>query len=533
VVGATVNLEDGDITGTTDEKGVFEFTLSYPDVEPSTMMYHVSGYVEKDGMRQSLWEHLWSDPYVYIISPEPEPRPPRDNSWCTILDEELPEDSDVSIRLYSHIADEPLPGDRIIVSVFNDHEILYYGDGTTGPDGILSVPIHTPNVPEGAYSTSFEIKYQRLADDGDWSGGSGNIDIMAKEAPSTVLERILDPDGYIDVLPFEAGGKIEVWITIPEADGEVEIAGACWGFGDPLIQGAPGDPAWITWIPRAYGVHSFEGILVGGVWEDGRYKVVIDLPHFIPEDEELYIVGYVRFLDSVGFYRTRFVLLTNVTPTAGDQPPIVTITVPETGGVYNGTIELSGTAFDDQGVVRIEVSIDGGAWSIADGTTTWTYSLNTFGMSPGDHTLLVRAWDVGTFAQRSTTFVVDRPPSVTVNKPVDDEDYSKLLDINGMAEDDVGVLRVEFRIDGGEWMVADGTDEWSYTIDTRDLDDGTHTLECRAFDLYTTSRTVTVEFSVSNPDVRVSTPGLQATTVALALLSMAGTLIWKENRRKP
>ncbi|MCK4969878.1 MAG: hypothetical protein KAS77_05105, partial [Thermoplasmata archaeon] len=153
------------------------------------------------------------------------------------------------------------------------------------------------------------------------------------------------------------------------------------------------------------------------MWEDGRYKVVIDLPHFIPEDEELYIVGYVRFLDSVG-YRTRFVLLTNVTPAAIDQPPIVTITVPETGGVYTGTIDLSGTAFDDLAVVRIEVSIDGGAWSIAEGTTSWTFSLDTIGMSLGDHTLTVRAWDAGTFAQRSTTFVVDGPPSVTVTRPV-------------------------------------------------------------------------------------------------------------------
>ncbi|MCK4969418.1 MAG: hypothetical protein KAS77_02785, partial [Thermoplasmata archaeon] len=124
-----------------------------------------------------------------------------------------------------------------------------------------------------------------------------------------------------------------------------------------------------------------------------------------------------------------------------------------------------------------------------------------------------------------------RPPSVTVNRPVDDVDYRKLLEIHGMAEDDVGVLRVEFRIDGGEWMVADGTDEWHETIDTRDLDDGTHTLECRAFDMYTSSRTVTVEFGVSNPDVRVSTPGLPSAIVALALLFVAGTLIWNEDRK--
>ena len=516
---------------TTNESGVFEFILNYPDVEPGTMTYHVSGYVEKDGIRQSLTEYCCFDPYVYIISPEPEPRPPRDYSWCTVLDEEVPEDSDVSIRLQSYDGEEVLPGDRIIVSVFNVHEVLYYEDGMTGPDGILQIPFHTPKVPDGAYSTTLRVAYQRIADTGSWYRSTDSIKVVPHDPPSTYMELVMDPDSDIDVLPFEVGGTIEAWITIAAADGEFEIAGAYWGYGDPFHHGAPGDPAWRSWIPRAHHYGNFKGHHVGGVWEDGRYKVAIDIPYFIPEDEELYIVGFVRFLDVGGYYDTRYVLLENITPLAADQPPIVTITIPETGGIYNGTIDVSGTAFDDLAVVRIEVSIDGGPWSVVDGTNAWTYSLNTVGMSPGDHTLLARAWDVGTFTEKSTTFAVDQPPSVTVNKPAAYVDYHKMLEITGIAEDDVGVLRVEFRIDSGEWIVADGTEEWSYTLDTRDLDDGTHTLECRAFDMYTSSRTVTVEFGVSNPDVRVSTPGLPSAIVALALLFVAGTLIWNEDRK--
>ncbi len=532
VAGAMVYLEDEDLTGTTNESGVYEFTLSYTDVEPGDFYYRVNGYVEKDGLRQSLTEYCSSDPYVFIISPEPEPRPPRESSWSTVLDDELPEDSDVSIRLQSYHGDQPLAGDRIIVSVSTHKEILYYGDGTTGADGILSVPVHTPRVPEDSYKTYIDISYQRLRDDGSWSGWDGNIDIMVKEAPSTYLEWILDNDCYIDVRPFEAGDTIEAWVTVPEADGFMEVAGAIWGLGGHSIQGAPGDPAWISWIPRAHHERYFKGHIVGSAWEDGKYKVTIDIPNFIPEDEELYIVGFVRFLDSVGSADIKYALVLNVTPGAVDQPPKVAIARPEVGGVYNGTIDLHGTAIDDLEIIRIEVSIDGGAWSIAVGTTEWTQSLNTVGMPPGDHTIQVRAWDIGTFTERSITFVVDQPPSVTVNNPVDDVVYSQRLDIHGTAEDDLGILKVEFRIDGGEWMVADGTDGWSYTIDTRNLDDGTHTLECRAFDMYTSSRTVTVEFNVDNPEVKVSTPGLQSTIVVLAFLSVAGTLISIEHRKR-
>lgn len=532
VADASVYGEDDDLLGITDARGVIEISLHYPGVGPGTLVYHVSGYVEKEGISQSFTEYCCFDPYVYIISPMPEPSPPRDYTWSKILDDELPEDSDVSIRLQSYDGEEPLPGDRIIVSLFNEHEVLYYGDGITGPDGILSIPIHTPKVPDGSISTIIRVEFQRIVDNIDWHRYTYSIKVLSQDPPYSYLEMVIDPDGYIDVLPFDPGGTVEAWITISEADGEMEMAGAVWGYGDPMEQGAPCDPAWFSWIPRGHHKGIFKGYNVGGMWEDGRYKVTIDLPNFIPGDEEIYIVGYVRFLNNKGYYDTRYVLLENITVVV-DQPPSVAITIPVTGGIYNGTIDLSGTAFDDQGIVRVEISIDDGPWSIVEGATAWTYSLNTVSMTSGDHTMRVRAWDVTAFTQKSTTFVVDQPPSVTVNTPIDDVDYHKMLEINGAAEDDVEVLRIELRIDGGEWITTDGTDDWSYTIDTRDFDDGTHMLECRAFDKYTSSRTFTVKFSVSNPDVKVSTPGLPSTIVALAILSVAGTLIWNEDRKRP
>ena len=75
-----------------------------------------------------------------------------------------------------------------------------------------------------------------------------------------------------------------------------------------------------------------------------------------------------------------------------DQPPTVSITNPSDGATITGTIIVSGTAHDDNAVQLVEISIDGGAWQVASGTTSWTFSLDTTTLSE-DHIQLVPAFD--------------------------------------------------------------------------------------------------------------------------------------------
>ena len=80
-------------------------------------------------------------------------------------------------------------------------------------------------------------------------------------------------------------------------------------------------------------------------------------------------------------------------PTNG--APTLTITAPANGATVSGTVAVTGTASDDAGVAKVEVSVDGGSYSAASGTQSWSASLNTTALSNGTHTVSARATDTG------------------------------------------------------------------------------------------------------------------------------------------
>ena len=59
---------------------------------------------------------------------------------------------------------------------------------------------------------------------------------------------------------------------------------------------------------------------------------------------------------------------------------------------------------------------------------------------------------------------------------------------------------VEVRIDNGDWMVAQGTGEWSRDVDISALMVGVHTLRVRAASADSTSGLVFVNFTIGAPD---------------------------------
>lgn len=57
-----------------------------------------------------------------------------------------------------------------------------------------------------------------------------------------------------------------------------------------------------------------------------------------------------------------------------------------------------------------------------------------------------------------------------------------IVTVEGSAGDDYQVTIVEARLDSGEWFVVGTSENWSMTIDTGSLGEGTHHLDLRAFD---------------------------------------------------
>lgn len=107
-------------------------------------------------------------------------------------------------------------------------------------------------------------------------------------------------------------------------------------------------------------------------------------------------------------------------PEAGAGPvrvlvPVVTVTIDEPlpDAVARDRLTVRGTSAHTDpgiGVKGVQVSVDGGAWQDATGTTGWSLELDLGGLAAGPHTLTVRASDGERYSQEATrSFVVENP----------------------------------------------------------------------------------------------------------------------------
>jgi len=85
--------------------------------------------------------------------------------------------------------------------------------------------------------------------------------------------------------------------------------------------------------------------------------------------------------------------VSGVTTSIDVQPPSISISQPANDATVSGSVIVSGTASDNVAVQKVEVSLDGGTWTLASGTTSWSYSLNTVNTLNGTHTISARATD--------------------------------------------------------------------------------------------------------------------------------------------
>jgi hypothetical protein len=80
---------------------------------------------------------------------------------------------------------------------------------------------------------------------------------------------------------------------------------------------------------------------------------------------------------------------------ADTNPPTVFISTPVGNATLTGTVSITGTASDNIAVSKVEVQLDGGVWTQAVGTTSWSLSLDTTKFLNGAHVLTARATDGG------------------------------------------------------------------------------------------------------------------------------------------
>ncbi|MCK4444680.1 MAG: right-handed parallel beta-helix repeat-containing protein [Thermoplasmata archaeon] len=102
----------------------------------------------------------------------------------------------------------------------------------------------------------------------------------------------------------------------------------------------------------------------------------------------------------------------SVSQTVDDSPPDCWITTPNTGEELSGISTVSGGAWDDIEVQRVEIRIDEGSWVQVTGTTLWDYSWDTTTVPNGEHTIYARAYDGNHYSEEAnvTGIVINPTP---------------------------------------------------------------------------------------------------------------------------
>jgi hypothetical protein len=213
--------------------------------------------------------------------------------------------------------------------------------------------------------------------------------------------------------------------------------------------------------------------------------------------------------------------------------PTVVVSAPTTGSTVSGSVTVTGSAGDNVAVTAVAVQVDGGAWSPAGGTTSWSAVLDTTTYADGDHVFVARATDAaGNTSTTSVTALVANaaaadttPPTVVISSPASGSTVSGVVTVSGTASDASGVASVTVSVDGGEWQAASGTGAWSKQFDTVVWAAGTHTITARATDASGNAATASVSLTTgsSSEDVVVRDP---KATYGLELLGRTRLPTW-------
>jgi hypothetical protein len=251
------------------------------------------------------------------------------------------------------------------------------------------------------------------------------------------------------------------------------------------------------------------------------------------------------------------VTVSNDSPGGGDPTaPTVTITSPSSGAWTGNSILVSASASDDAGVASITLWGNGASFgTIACGGTTCTGDIrwSTSTLPAGAYEVNAVATDTAgnctvsspvTINKNGTSPVVPSgatcgggggdtmPPSVAMSAPANGSTVSGTVTVSATASDNVGVVAVQFKLDGANLGGEDTTAPYSTPWDTSTAPSGSHTLTAVARDAagnVTTSAPVTVTVGPSGggdatpPTATITSPSSGAWTGNSILVSASAS----------
>jgi chitodextrinase len=117
-------------------------------------------------------------------------------------------------------------------------------------------------------------------------------------------------------------------------------------------------------------------------------------------------------------------------------------------------------------------------------------------------------------------------PTVSILAPSAGTSVSGVVNVTGTASDNVSVSKVQVNVDGGSYQLAGGTTSWSYSLDTKSLSNGSHTINALATDSSNNAANASVIINVNNPTADTTPPTAPSNLTSTAQTTSSISLSW-------
>jgi hypothetical protein len=205
--------------------------------------------------------------------------------------------------------------------------------------------------------------------------------------------------------------------------------------------------------------------------------------------------------------------------------PVALVNLPREDEVLITDFAVSGIMYDDDQIARVWYSVDGGREVPLESVNAYSIPLGIQDLGDNEHTITIAAEDIygvrGNPVRRKFR-VSTGEPRAGVNRPGFEEISTGTFTISGAASDANRIERVQVSLDNGNsYNDALGTENWSYTFNSKILQDGTHVVFIRAWDRYGISGFYSSLINVDNtaPEVSLESPRDGITTVGPVSIS--------------
>jgi hypothetical protein len=176
----------------------------------------------------------------------------------------------------------------------------------------------------------------------------------------------------------------------------------------------------------------------------------------------------------------------SVTVSNDITPPAVSVTSPLGGATVSGLVTIVATASDDVGVVGVQFQVDGVNVGAEDTVAPYSVAWDATTAAVGTHTITAVARDaagkLSTSAEVAVTVPDTTPPAVSVTSPVTGATVAGLVTVSASAADNLGIVGVQFKLDGVDLGVEDTVAPYAVSWDTTTAVNGSHTLTAVARD---------------------------------------------------